>query len=1584
MIKNYNSNYKSSCFTKTNETFDISFHTKRKIYFTKFTHGKKTDFFTVLFLLFATLFSFNIGNAQTTTIYNTPGAKSWVCPYGMTSVQVEAWGGGAGGRSSANTNGFVGGGGGGGSYAKRNSIPVTGGTTYNFTVTLGTGGGANTAGGATSTTFNTVAINAPGGSVGVASAAGIAVAGGLGGILGTGDVTYLGGNGGSGYGVPNAGSGGGGGSAAGTTGAGNPGGNATATNTPGAGGAARALFGGAGGAGGNNANGVAATINYGGGGGGAGHKGNLGGAGMDGALIITFTCPTETASAGPDQSLACGATTATLAGNAPSSAGLTGTWTVISGTATITSINSPTSGVTGLASSGTATLRWTINNGLCGTSTDDVIITSKATSVITTNPINSSIAVGANTSFTVVGLNTPTSYIWEVSTDGGGSWSTVTDGGVYTNATTATLNITGATFSMSGYKYRAKAVNACGTSAASTEATLTVILVYCTPSVSAAGYESLTYFTNVSFVGTLLDTSNNSTFSSAPRGYQDFTGLPTLSQQAQGEGVNISTQVTNRGYMKAWVDWNKDGDFLDLGEDVYSSGGVATYSTTFGFVIPATQPVGNYRVRIRINKDDNTAPYDPGAVSVYTACQVLSYYGEAEDYLFTVIPSCNALITGTTNGSTCGAGTTTLLATGNAGVTQYRWYTTPTGGAPVATTATGSWTTPSISSTTLYYVTAFNGTCESLVRTLVKAIYNPNATLSFTPSNPEVCGENVIISITVSGDTEQAYLIDENFEGGMGTFTNVNYNNIYGATVATNAAWQSRTSTYVPINPPGQVWFPAISSGFGTNKFVSSTSDLGSYNIHTGLVSATVNSTTFTDLTLTFDTYYSRYYIDGANLTLDYVTVDVSTNGGGAWTEIQRYTSDIAIGTRMQSLSYNLNAYINQANLKVRVRYYGEWCDGIAIDNVKLFGTRPLNTSFTWSGASLPDAFVDAAATIPYTAGTPIVSVYIKPTLAQLELGTYTFTASATLANGCIASTPITVTNTSRVWKGTTDTDWNTASNWLPATVPTSANCVIIPSNTIISGAGFNAYGKNLTIKSTGNLELQSSNNLTITDFIKNESGVFNVRNSANLVQINNIPNTGNITMQRIANIRKQDYVYWSSPVASFATSAISPGTTSSYIYKWTPTIGTNTNGWGNWTGGSETMTLGKGYIVRGPDAFSLSLFTNYTANYVGVPNNGTITMPVLRGTYDGANYSTGVSTTLATKDDDNWNLLGNPYPSAINPTQFLAANTNLAGFVKIWTHGTLPVSLTDPFYQDFAYNYTPGDYVTYNGSGSTAGPGVNQISAGQGFFTLMNHTSAAASENVTFTNAMRRDGSGNTYNNSQFFKGTDKTPQENHRIWLDLVTATNKNVRTLLGYIDGATNETDRLYDAFTDEKLTLNLYSLIGTEMFNIQGKKLPFENTDFVPMGFKTNESGTHNIAIAFVDGLFSDASQNILIEDKLLNKTHNLKESAYTFTTMAGTFDDRFVLRYSKTNLSSDDFKVNNTVKVFANNNTINITSTSEAIKDVIIYDVLGKTIINKININKQEVYLNELKQTSTMLIVKVTLENNEVVVTKVIF
>ena len=82
------------------------------------------------------------------------------------------------------------------------------------------------------------------------------------------------------------------------------------------------------------------------------------------------------------------------------------------------------------------------------------------------------ISAGGSTSFSVTAAGSPT-YQWQELTVGG-SWSNISNGGVYGGATTATLTITSATVALNGNQYRVIVTGGCGAPLTSTALTLSV------------------------------------------------------------------------------------------------------------------------------------------------------------------------------------------------------------------------------------------------------------------------------------------------------------------------------------------------------------------------------------------------------------------------------------------------------------------------------------------------------------------------------------------------------------------------------------------------------------------------------------------------------------------------------------------------------------------------------------------------------------------------------------------------------------------------------------------------------------------------------------------------------------------------------------------------------------------------------------------------------------------------------------------------------------------------------------------------------------------------------------------------------
>ncbi|MEP7236849.1 MAG: zinc-dependent metalloprotease family protein [Ferruginibacter sp.] len=198
-------------------------------------------------------------------------------------------------------------------------------------------------------------------------------------------------------------------------------------------------------------------------------------------ITITSQPASSTICAGAQTSFTVGVT-----GTSPtyqwqeSTAGAGGPWTNITNggiysgaTTAILTLTGVTAGMTGyqyrvVVSGAAPCLQATSNAG--------AILTVNTAPVITTQPVASTtLCVGGNTTFTAAASGTGVTYKWQLSTAGaGGPWADITNGGVYSGATTASLTLTGVIATMNGYQYRAVATGTCAPAANSNAAALTV------------------------------------------------------------------------------------------------------------------------------------------------------------------------------------------------------------------------------------------------------------------------------------------------------------------------------------------------------------------------------------------------------------------------------------------------------------------------------------------------------------------------------------------------------------------------------------------------------------------------------------------------------------------------------------------------------------------------------------------------------------------------------------------------------------------------------------------------------------------------------------------------------------------------------------------------------------------------------------------------------------------------------------------------------------------------------------------------------------------------------------------------------
>ncbi|OBX27061.1 putative secreted protein (Por secretion system target) [Gelidibacter algens] len=472
------------------------------------------------------------------------------------------------------------------------------------------------------------------------------------------------------------------------------------------------------------------------------------------------------------------------------------------------------------------------------------------------------------------------------------------------------------------------------------------------------------------------------------------------------------------------------------------------------------------------------------------------------------------------------------------------------------------------------------------------------------------------------------------------------------------------------------------------------------------------------------------------------------------------------------------------------------------------------------------------------------------------------------------------------------------------------------------------------------------------------------VENNGSLVQINdNAVNTGIITVRRTtAHVKRYDFTYWSAPVGSgFTLHQLSPKTLGDKYYSYN-----STGGWVMHRNGNQAMEAGKGYIVRAPQDHDLKLAKKYEATFVGTPNNGIITQNIAAELYS---------------------LIGNPYPSAINADALYAENSNaITGTFYFWTHNTSPNGTNSGSH---AYNYSSDDYASYNLVGGvkttkTASGGnapTGNIASGQSFFV----TGTASGGDLKFDNAIRVKKGKNT----QFFRSSDMvTPEkeavaiEKHRLWLNISNDAGSFNETLIGYVTNATDGLDQAFDGVSFSSGNTILYSIVKDESLVIQGRALPFSDQDSVALGVKIGTAGQYTINMDQFDGLFAD--QNIYLFDSLTNTFHDLKATDYVFTSEIGTFNSRFQIRYVTDNTLGLDVPIlsNRDVIVYPTGSQIAVKSKNLTIDTIQIYDLTGRLIFSKANVNTNEFVTSGLNIGTQVVIVKVNSDDTQSVSKKV--
>lgn len=1190
------------------------------------------------------------------------------------------------------------------------------------------------------------------------------------------------------------------------------------------------------------------------------------------------------------------------------------------------------------------------------------------------------------------------------------STSNVTPGGAGTPTAGLTANLSSLTANTTYYVF---VRSDCGGTFSTWTSSGSFYTGYCISTSISSSY----YINNFSTTGGIANITNNASGYSAS-GYGNFVAQ-IVSQQPYGT-VNFSSAFTGGTFgFNIWVDWNNDLDFDDFGEKVYGSGGYFS-GNTGSFTVPASATVGNHRMRIRANYDD-TNPL---------ACNSITN-GETEDYTFTVVAlPCSG---NPTNLPTTGIGFTTATINWNAAspapASGYEYIYSLSAVSPIpATLPTGNTSAgvttanlTGLSSGVIYYVWV-RSNCGANKGVWVGPIsFITNAAPPVT-SNASICsGGNATITATGSCTnlTNLGNTINGAWDAGGdprairpiifmanspicqfdGAGLTANYTSLdfqvsatgsYTFTMAATTAYDGMG--YIVINP----FNPGVC---GSGTWVVGDDDSGP-TTYEPQMSATLNAgVTYTLIS----TLYAGSSITLTN-TFQWNVTGPGTISGVVGGTVEWYTAaaggvPIGTGTPFNPVGVSGSGLTN-TNTPGTYPYYAACPNNPTVRSLANFvinGPTSVisGTGSTCSGSSIPMSITftgTAPWTFTYTDGTTPVTVtgnttnpYVFNVSPSIPTN-YTLTA---LSDASCPASPTSMTGTGTVtasknWAGTTS-DWNTASNWNPIGVPTALDCVVIPNTAIdpiISGTSYNAYAYSLTVLNGGVLQVNASNAITVTDIVNVVTGgSFNISNSASLIQTNNVSNVGVITIQRDTQpMYRFDYTYWGTPVtfaSNFTLGMLSPNTLPDKYFSWIPSVG---NSFGNWFFESSATIMNpiKGYIARAPQTFSFTptVFVPFTANFIGTPNNGDIFCPIYHGTLGAGN------------NNDKYNLLGNPYPSAVDAQAFLTDPDNtpiIDGTIYFWTHNSEPsTSYVDPFYGDFVINYTDSDYASWNSLGAVGSRGTAALSGGtvpngligtgQGFFTKSTGT-APSGNPVVFKNYMRSG------NNTQFFRTSNSSANEKHRVWLNLLSQSGSFNQILVGYINDATTGWDRNYDGvrFTANN-SIAFYSVIPDKDLVIQGRPTPFSEEDRVPLGFKSTLQESFSLRLDHFDGLFD--SQKIYIEDTFLNVIHDLKQSPYVFTSDIGTFNDRLILRYTDTALSTSEFDATSNVIALIYQKNLMVEA-AQYIDNVAVFDISGKLINTYLPKNKSMKISENFIFAEGVYLVKIKLESGLIVTKKLI-
>jgi hypothetical protein len=463
------------------------------------------------------------------------------------------------------------------------------------------------------------------------------------------------------------------------------------------------------------------------------------------------------------------------------------------------------------------------------------------------------------------------------------------------------------------------------------------------------------------------------------------------------------------------------------------------------------------------------------------------------------------------------------------------------------------------------------------------------------------------------------------------------------------------------------------------------------------------------------------------------------------------------------------------------------------------------------------------------------------------------------------------IVGTEQIFTGTGN--WTETARWNSGSVPATTSAATIDGSATVSSA---VSVSEIKINATRSLTVANNGQLTVSGAVTNNAGL------TGLVIKSDASGTGsllhnsasvNATIERYitgsTSLTANMYHFVSVPLEASNNPQAGLFTGSYLSYFDQPTQGyLSASG----SGVSTPLDVTRGYMIYYPN-------TSTTYSFAGTMNNGSFTANT-------SHYSVFIDPDTYT----GFNLVPNPYPSAID---WNAAS----GWTKTLINDAI-----------WIWNPTAGNYAAY-GTQAGTNNGTRYIPQGQSFFVQSSNTSPVLAMN----NSVR------VHNAQAFYKSAEASLPELLRIKVDCEAGTSDEI--IVRFNSTASIEKG-LYDVakLTGSETAPQLYTLTASnDQLSINA--LPHSaQTIVVPVGIEYPESNSLTFTASGIESF--ESSVNIFLEDKLLNKTIDLRENpVYNFTNAAGADPMRFSLLFYGVNSTNELNSAN--YNIWANNDKINI-------------------------------------------------------------